>query len=80
LGSGHEEVWIHLVGEARDGIYSDATLCAPPACLRDLCGKLRFLGSFDHGLLGWARMDFLQELAEIAESDFLTTNGRERRK
>jgi len=37
-------VWIHLVGEAHDCIYSDATLCAPPACLCDLCVKLRFLG------------------------------------
>jgi hypothetical protein len=38
------KVWVHLVGETRDCIYSDATLCAPPSCLCDLWGNLRILG------------------------------------
>jgi hypothetical protein len=32
-----------MVGEARDCIYSGATLCAPPACLCGHCAKLHFL-------------------------------------
>jgi hypothetical protein len=33
FGIRSRRVWIHLVGETRDGIYSDATLCDPPAGL-----------------------------------------------
>ena len=37
FGIRSRRVWIHLVGETRDCIYSDATLRAPPAGLCGLC-------------------------------------------
>ena len=42
LGTWGRKVWIHPRCEHRCCVCSDAILCAPPACLGDLCVKLRF--------------------------------------